>query len=168
MSTVNEVRQRVEARGHSHQSGAAQRAVVDERLETVLHDMTVDQLRRLQGTLYELLGDGLLSTDQFASTDIAETLEGQSKDVADWLRDRQTRDDAIKIVMLLGALAVAIAWLTYRNRPAPAQNILQVIHSVDEGHPYLLPIPRSDPCFCGSTTKFKNCHGRPPNAAPSW
>jgi uncharacterized protein YecA (UPF0149 family) len=139
-----------------------QRTVLDKRLELVLRDMAIDELRRLQETLYELIADGSFSIAQ-----IAETVEDQSNAVAAWLHFRDTRDEAVKVAMLLGALAVAIAWLTYRAKPAPTRSIQQVIESVDDGHPYLLPIPRSDPCFCGSGSKFKSCHGRPPNAAPA-
>jgi uncharacterized protein YchJ len=37
----------------------------------------------------------------------------------------------------------------------------------EEGHVYMLPVPRTDPCICGSHAKFKNCHGMPPVAAPA-
>ena len=36
--------------------------------------------------------------------------------------------------MICGALAVAIAWLTYRAKPAPTQSLQQVIENVDEKH----------------------------------
>jgi hypothetical protein len=138
-----------------------QRTALDERLAVVLRDMTIHELRRLQEPLHELIREGL------STVQIAEIVEGQSKEVAAWLRFRETRDEAAKVVMLLGALAVAIAWLTYRAKPAPTQSLQQVIENFDEGHPYLLPVPRCDPCFCGSGMKFKSCHGRPPNAAPA-
>jgi hypothetical protein len=147
---------------YDYELGTRHRTALDERLEVALRDMTIDELRRLQEPLHELIREGLFSTVQ-----IADVVEGQSREVAGWLRFRETRDEAVKVVMLLGALAVAIAWLTYRAKPAPTQSIQQVIQNVDEGHPYLLPIPRCDPCFCGSGTKFKGCHGRPPNAEPA-
>ncbi len=145
-----------------HPAISRQRLVLDERLGMALHRMTVDELLRLQETLHTLIREG-----QASGAQIAKTVESQSKDVATWLRFRGTRGDAATAVLLLGTLAVAIAWLTYRAKPAPTPSIQQAIDSIDEGHPYLLPIPRCDPCFCGSGTKFKNCHGRPPSAAPT-
>ena len=138
-----------------------QRLVLDERLAMALHRMTVDELRRLQETLHTLIREGNAS-----EAELAKTVECQSKDVGTWLRFRGTRAD-VATVVLLGTLAVAIAWLTHRGKPAPVPSIQQAIDNVDEGHPYLLPIPRCDPCFCGSGTKFKSCHGRPPSAAPA-
>ena len=123
--------------------------------------MTSDELRRLQVELYETHRMGLASAPQ-----IAKDLERQANDVATWLCDRETGDESIKPVMLLGAVAVAIAWWTHRSRPAPAHALQQAIDGVAAGESYLLPIPRCDPCFCGSATKFKWCHGRPPNAVP--
>ena len=152
----------IAAVGYYHPAISRQRTVLDERLGMALHGMTVDELRRLQETLHTLIREGPASAAQ-----IAKTVEGQSKDVATWLRFRGTRGDAAKVVLLLGTSSVAIAWLTYRAKPAPPPSIQQAIDSIDEGHPYLLPIPRCDPCFCGSGTKFKNCHGRPPSAAPT-
>ena len=152
----------IAAVGYYHPAISRQRTVLDERLGEALHGMTVDELRRLQETLHTLIREGQASEAQ-----ISKTVESQSKDVATWLRVRRTRGDATTAVLLLGTLAVAIAWLTYRAKPAPTPSIQQAIDSIDEGHPYLLPIPRCDPCFCGSATKFKNCHGRPPSAAPT-
>lgn len=136
-------------------------SVLDERLDAVLRGMTSDELRRLQTELYETLRIRLPSVEQ-----IAKGVESQSNGVASWLRARETGDESIKPVMLLGAVAVAIAWWTHRSRPAPAFDLQQVIGGVAAGESYLLPIPRCDPCFCGSATKFKCCHGRPPNAVP--
>jgi hypothetical protein len=152
----------IEAVSSYHLAISRRRIVLDERLGMALRDMTVDELRRLQETLHTLIRQGNASEAQ-----IAKAVESQSNDVATWLRFRRTGDDAATMELLLGTLAVAIAWLTYRAKPAPTRNIQQAIDSIDEGHPYLLPIPRCDPCFCGSGTKFKNCHGRPPSAAPT-
>jgi SEC-C motif len=145
-----------------HPAISRQRMVLDERLGMAICGMTVDELRRLQEALHTLIREGNASEAQ-----ITKTVESQSKDMVTWLRFRRTGDDAATVVLLLGALAVAIAWLTYRAKPAPAPSIQHAIDSIDEGHTYLLPIPRCDPCFCGSGTKFKNCHGRPPSAAPT-
>lgn len=141
--------------------------MLDERLQAALHDMTIGELRSVQATVYDMLGDGPLATNRLESADLANAVEPQSNVVADWLRTRQTRDGATKVLMLLGALAVAIAWWKYRDRPASIRDLRQAILLVDEGHPYLLPVPRCDPCFCGSNMRFKCCHGRPPNAVPA-
>ena len=152
----------IEAVRYHHPAVTRQRMVLDEHLAMVLHDMPIDDLRRLRETLHALTLEGMAS-----EVLIAKTVESQSKCAATWLRYRGTRSEAATELILLGTVAVAIAWLTYRATPAPTQSIRQAIDTIDEGHPYLLPIPRCDPCFCGSEIKFKNCHGRPPSAAPT-
>jgi hypothetical protein len=132
----------------------------DARLESILRRMTLDELNRLQDTLFEQLRAGLPSTEQ-----IAEALQRHDAGVAGWLRNRESDAAAVKVVMLLGALAVAIAWLTHRNMPAPTRRLQDAIARVSEDHVYMLPIPRSDPCFCGSGGRFRACHGKPPVAS---
>jgi hypothetical protein len=134
----------------------------DARVEAVLVRMTLDELSRMQDALLAELRTGMPSTEQ-----IAKALERQSVEVAAWFRFRQATGEAVKIVMLLGALAVAIAWLTHRHVPAPAHRLQDAMARVREDHVYMLPIPRSDPCFCGSGSRFRSCHGRPPLAAPA-
>ena len=134
----------------------------DARIESVLTAMTLEELSRLQDILLEQLRTGLPSSEQ-----IAKALERQSVEVAAWYRFRESPSDAVKVVMLLGALAVAIAWLTHRRTPAPTSRLQDAIARVREDHVYMLPIPRSDPCFCGSGGRFRACHGRPPVAAPA-
>jgi len=133
----------------------------DERVEAALVGMTLDELSRLQDALLGELRTGMPSGEQ-----IARALEGHSHDVAAWFRFRHT-GEAVKIVMLLGALAVAIAWQTHRHVPAPDHRLQDAMARVHEDHVYMLPIPRSDPCFCGSGSRFRSCHGRPPLARPA-
>ena len=133
----------------------------DARLETALCALTLDELGRLQETVLELLRDELPS-----STQIARAIDTDHHEVAAWFRFRQA-DDAVKALMLLGALAVAIAWLEHRHMPAPAGRLADVVARVDEGHLYMLPIPRTADCFCGSRARFKSCHGKPPVAVPA-
>jgi hypothetical protein len=135
---------------------------VDARLEAVLSRMTLDELNRLQDTLFEQLRTGLPSIEQ-----IAKALERQHVEVAAWFRFRESDGRGVKSMMLLGALAVAIAWMTYRGRPAPAGRLQDAIARICEDHVYMLPIPRSDPCFCGSGSRFRRCHGKVPLAAPA-
>lgn len=135
---------------------------VDAHVEAVLVEMTLDELSRLQDILLDQLRTGMPSTEQ-----IAKALERQSVEVAAWFRFRQSSGEAVKVVMLLGALAVAIAWLTHRHIPAPTRRLQDAMARVHEDHVYMLPIPRSDPCFCGSDRMFRACHGRPPVAAPA-
>ena len=124
--------------------------------------MTLVELSRMQDVLFEQLRTGLPSNDQ-----IAKLIEGHDADVAAWFRVRDSRGEAAKVVMLLGALAVEIAWQTHRHMPAPTPRIQDAIARVREDHVYMLPIPRSDPCFCGSGGLFRACHGRPPIAVPA-
>ena len=135
---------------------------VDAHVEGVLIEMTLDELSALQDVLLAQLRTGMPSTEQ-----IAKALERQSVEVAAWFRFRQSSGEAVKVVMLLGALAVAIAWLTHRHVPAPTKRLQDAMARVHEDHVYMLPIPRSDPCFCGSGSMFRACHGRPPVAAPA-
>jgi uncharacterized protein YecA (UPF0149 family) len=86
---------------------------------------------------------------------------------ASWFRFRRSTGEAVKVVMLLGALAVAMAWLTHRHMPAPTTRLQDAMARVREDHVYMLPIPRTDPCFCGSGGRFRACHGKPPMAAPA-
>jgi hypothetical protein len=132
----------------------------DERLETVLNSMTLDELNGLVSTLHQQLRDGLPPI-----THLAAALEHQNQDVASWLLSRETREDAVKVVMLLGALSVATAWMTFRRTAAPEQRLQYALATVSERHVYLLPIPRHHPCFCGSGVRFRGCHGKPPAAA---
>lgn len=134
----------------------------DAHVEAVLAGMTLDELSHLQDALLEELRTGMPSAEQ-----VAKVLEGQSVEVAAWFRFRQSTGEAVKVVMLLGALAVAIAWMTHRHVPAPAHRLQDAMARVREDHVYMLPIPRSDPCFCGSGSRFRSCHGRPPMAAPA-
>ena len=134
----------------------------DAHVEAQLVGMTLDELSHLQDVLLEELSTGMPSREQ-----IAKALERQSVEVAEWFRFRQTTGEAVKIVMLLGALAVAIAWMTHRHVPAPPNRLQEAMARVREDHVYMLPIPRSDPCFCGSGSRFRSCHGRPPLAAPA-
>jgi hypothetical protein len=138
------------------------RNVADAHLESVLNSMTLDELSSMQGILIEQLRRGLPSIEQ-----IAKALERQDVDVAAWFRFREAQEDAVKVVMLLGALGVAIAWRTQRNAPAPPQRLQDAIARICEDHVYLLPIPHSDPCFCGSGSRFRACHGKMPLAAPA-
>jgi hypothetical protein len=136
------------------------RNTADAHLESALNSMTSDELTSLQGTVIEQLRGGLPSIEQ-----LAKALERQDVDVAAWFRFREAQEDAVKVVMLLGALGVAIAWRTHRNAPAPPQRLQDAIARICEDHVYMLPIPRSDPCFCGSGSRFRACHGKVPLAA---
>jgi hypothetical protein len=142
--------------------GLAARNAADARLESALNAMTLDELSGLQGILIEQLGSGLPPVEQ-----VAKALERQDVDVAAWFRFREAQGDAVKVVMLLGALGVAIAWRTHRNAPAPPERLQDAIARICEDHVYMLPIPRSDPCFCGSGSRFRACHGKVPLAAPA-
>jgi hypothetical protein len=132
----------------------------DARVGSVLNGMTLDELSRMQDVLLEQLRLGLPPSEQ-----IADALERQSAEVAAWFRFRESTGEAVKVVMLLAALAVASAWMTHRQMPATIQRLQDAMASVHEDHVYMLPIPRDDPCFCGSGGRFRACHGRPPLAA---
>jgi SEC-C motif-containing protein len=134
----------------------------DAHLESALNRMTLRELGCLQDILIGQLGRGLPSIEQ-----IAKALERQDVEVAAWFRFREAQQDAVKVVMLLGALGVAIAWMTHRGAPAPPQRLRNAIARIGEDHVYMLPIPRSDPCFCGSGSRFRACHGKVPLAAPA-
>jgi hypothetical protein len=138
----------------------ASRNAADARLESVLNSLTLQELTGLQGILIEQLGGGLPPIEQ-----VAKALERQDVDVAAWFRFREAREDAVKLVMLLGALGLSIAWMTHRNAPAPTGRLQDAIARISEHHIYMLPIPRSDPCFCGSGSRFRACHGKLPMPA---
>lgn len=146
----------------SLQSTSIDARTSDARIERALRRMSLDQVNRLQDILLAQLRAGLPSSDR-----IATALGQESTEVAAWFRFREAPGQAVKVVMLLGALAVASAWMTHRGMPAPAPKLQDAIARVREDHVYMLPIPRSDPCFCGSSAQFKTCHGKPPMAAPS-
>ncbi|MDT5115736.1 MAG: hypothetical protein QOE30_1475 [Mycobacterium sp.] len=135
---------------------------VDARLEAALCRMPLDELNQLRDTLFERHRTGLPAIEQ-----IAKALELQDVDVAAWFRFRESDEEAVKSMMLLGAIAVAIAWMTYRGRPAPAGRLQDAIARICEDHLYMLPIPRSGPCFCGSGIRFRTCHGKIPLATPA-
>jgi hypothetical protein len=137
--------------------GLASRNAADARLESTLNSLTLQELTGLQGILIEQLGRGLPPVEQ-----VAKALERQDVDVAAWFRFREAREDAVKLVMLLGALGLSIAWMTHRNAPAPTGRLQDAIARISEDHIYMLPIPRSDPCFCGSGSRFRACHGKLP------
>jgi hypothetical protein len=123
--------------------------------------MTLEQLTRLRSTLSADLRFGLPPTSQ-----IADALEPLDDEVAAWLRVRESPDDAHRVVMLLAAITVAIAWMGSRQQPAPPGRLQEAIARVGDKHVYLLPIPRSGPCFCGSGNPFSSCHGVVPLRAP--
>jgi hypothetical protein len=77
------------------------------------------------------------------------------------------RGEAVEVVTLLVGLAVASAWMRRGGTPASTRRLQDAMARVREEHVYMLPIPRDDPCFCGSGSRFRACHGRPPNAAPA-
>jgi hypothetical protein len=124
--------------------------------------MTLDELKRLQGTLLEQLRTGLPTVEQ-----IAKALERQDVDVAAWFRSREAEGGAVKSMMLFGALAVAISWMTYRHAPAPPRRLQDAIARIGNDHVYMLPIPQDSPCFCGSGSRFRACHGKVPLTTPA-
>ena len=134
----------------------------DARVESALRRMSAEDLGRLQDVLLGQLRGGLPDTEQ-----LARAVEPQSAAVAAWLRFREVPDEAVRVVMLLAALAVGVAWWTHRHSPAPVPRLQDAIARVREDHVYMLPIPRSEPCFCGSGARFRGCHGKPPLAAPA-
>lgn len=144
---------------HAGPTSGSQNAA-DARLEAALRRMTLDELNRLQHTMFEQLRDGLPSNEQ-----ITKALERQDVEAGAWFHSRESEGQAVKAMMFLGALAVAIAWMTYRGRPAPARRLQDAIARTSTAHVYMLPIPRSDPCFCGSGALFRTCHGQPPVAS---
>jgi hypothetical protein len=145
-----------------HMPAPGSRNTVDANVESALSRMSSDELSRLQDILLGQLRMGLPSSEQ-----IAKALERESTEVAAWFRFREAPGEAVKVIMLLGALAVATAWMTHRHMPAPVPRLQDAIARVREDHVYMLPIPRSEPCFCGSGARFRGCHGKPPMAAPA-
>ncbi|MET0475778.1 MAG: SEC-C metal-binding domain-containing protein [Mycobacterium sp.] len=123
--------------------------------------MTIEELTHLRSTLCAELCFGLPPAAQ-----IAEVLAPLSEDVALWFRTRESPSEAHRVTMLLAALAVAIAWMGSRQRPAPVRRLQEAIARVSDKHLYLLPIPHGGPCFCGSGTRFSECHGIVPLRAP--
>jgi hypothetical protein len=134
----------------------------DAQLVAALQRMDLADLAGLQQTLHQELRD-----HGSTNASLATALGAHSIEVAVWLRFQQYSDDSDKVVMLLGAVAVAIAWMTYRNSPASTSNLHQTMATIREGRVYMLPVPRTDPCICGSHSNFKSCHGMPPVAAPA-
>lgn len=128
---------------------------VDARLESALQGRSLGELRDVQNLLLRSAGDG--SAADAVATHVPE--------VARWLRERGDDDSDAKTFMLLGAVALALAWLTHRSRPAPTNRLRQALATIDDGHAYMLAIPRSGPCFCGRDSQFRYCHGQPPVAA---
>ena len=146
----------------AYDRAAASRHAADAGVESALRRMSVEELSRLQDVLLGQLRTGLPSTEQ-----LARAVESESLDVAAWFRFREAPDEAVRVVMLLAALAVGVAWRTHRHSPAPVPKLQDAIARVREDHVYMLPIPRSEPCFCGSGARFRGCHGKPPLGAPA-
>jgi hypothetical protein len=132
--------------------------LIDAHLESALRAMTLVELTTLQESLQHL-HRSFLTVHQ-----VAGLLTNHAPAVAHWLHSRGGCDDTTKATMLLAALAVAIVWQTYRDRCAPANELRRAIQRVETGVAYTLPIPRHKPCFCGSDTRYRDCHGHPPIA----
>jgi hypothetical protein len=132
--------------------------LIDAHLEAALSAKTLVALAVLQKSLQHLHGSGL-TVDH-----MTELTANHTPAVAHWLHARGGCDETTKATMLLGAVAVAIVWQTYRMRPAPAGELRRAIQRIESGVAYTLPIPRHKPCFCGSGTRFRDCHGHPPIA----
>jgi hypothetical protein len=128
---------------------------VDARLESALQRCSPGELLDVQALVLRM------RADRSAADDVAAGLP----DVTRWLQERGDRDSDAKTFMLLGAVALALAWLTHRARPAPTDRLRQALTTIGDGHAYMLAIPRSGPCFCGSDSQFRYCHGQPPVAA---
>ncbi|WP_237570026.1 SEC-C domain-containing protein [Mycolicibacterium lacusdiani] len=134
----------------------------DEQLVAALERMALAELVALQRVLHDELRTGRPTTAILAKAAGAHSIE-----VAVWLRFHANHTESAKLAMLLGTLAVSIAWRTYRGTPAPDTTLRQAMTIIEEGRVYMLPVPRTDPCFCGSRATFKSCHGMPPVAAPA-
>jgi hypothetical protein len=134
----------------------------DSQLIAALNQMTLAELMSLQDALNNALGSGHVTTTAWA-----QAIDGHSTEAAIWLCSHPYRDEESKLVILLATLAVAIAWMTYRKSPASESDLQQAMGTARDGHAYMLPIPRGDPCFCGSRAKFRLCHGMPPVAEPA-
>ncbi len=134
----------------------------DVPVESVLNGMTLDQLGAVQDTLFEQLRAGLPPAER-----IADALERESAGVAKWFRLQALRGEAVEVVTLLVGLAVASASMQHGGTPASTRQLHAAMARVREEHVYMLPIPRDDPCFCGSGSRFRACHGRRPIAAPA-
>jgi SEC-C motif-containing protein len=134
----------------------------DVRVESVLNGMTLEQLGAVRDTLFEQLRTGLPPADR-----IADALEPESAEIANWFRLQALRGEAVEVVTLLVGLAVASASMEHGGMPASTRRLQEAMARVRKEHVYMLPIPRDDPCFCGSGSRFRVCHGRPPVAAPT-
>jgi SEC-C motif len=136
----------------------------------VFHDLEFESLCTLRDALHTLLRDVLhaaLVDDTPSVADVADIVAIYSIGTAEWVRSREGDEPTDVVMMLLSAVAVAIAWWTHRHMRPPVESIRTIVSSIDNGDAYLLPIPRSEPCFCDSGLRFKACHGRPPVANPA-
>lgn len=138
------------------ESTALESDLHDARLESALQTSGLDGLCAVQEALQQLHRDGLTVAQ------MAVALQDHSADIALWLASRSSRDDTVKVTMLLAALSVAIAWQRYRFRSVPLKDVRRAIERIDAGVTYTLPIPRHKPCFCGSDDPYRKCHGQPP------
>lgn len=130
--------------------------LTDAGLESALGSYSLAELHAVQDSLQKMHRDG------HTVGQIVVAIQKDSADVAVWLSTPDHRHDADKVMMLLAALAVAIAWQTYRARPADPGGLLHAIERIESGVAYTLPIPRHKSCFCGSEDRYRDCHGRPP------
>lgn len=129
------------------------------RLQAAIRAHTPAELTHIQGVLQQLNHKG------HNVAQISDSLRDESAEIGRWLVHSDSREDADKVLVLLAALAVAIAWQTYRARPASADDLLYAFERMESGVAYTLPIPRHKPCFCGREDRYRDCHGRPPMAA---
>jgi hypothetical protein len=104
---------------------------------------------------------------------VAESVESASPGLASWIRTKANENQGVlslvQILLWIVSILLTIGQLT--DKAAPPSNvtnnqtiITQTIQKLDNGEAVNNPpIPRRQPCFCGSGKRYKNCHGRHPD-----
>jgi hypothetical protein len=137
------------------------------RLQVIFQAMTPDQLHAVRDSLQALLTqpDATIGT-------VAESVESASPGLATWIRtksnDNQGVLNLVQILLWIVSILLTVAQLL-TDRAAPPPNVTnnqtiinQTIQKLDNGEAVNdPPIPRRQPCFCGSDKLYKNCCGRP-------
>lgn len=140
--------------------GTYEAAVVDGRIQAILHDMTPAELLALRESVAMALQAPGSSVNEMASA-----IEKHSGWLATLVRSKENRAEVYAILsVLLAVISILLSVHQSGSAPTPPQ-IHQTIYDVQVGQYHDLPIPRRGPCFCGSEKRYKNCHGKAPSQA---
>ncbi|WP_155854334.1 SEC-C metal-binding domain-containing protein [Arthrobacter sp. MA-N2] len=148
---------------HNELNGSFESKRDDSGLRMVFHRLSLSELHELRDKL-QVLAESPGTTMDEASAAVAPI----SKGLAAWLSNRENRDEIrTTLTLLLAGVGVVIAAMTYAKSTTPAPAVVEkVVVQLESGAATSPDLPRRAPCWCGSGSRFKNCHGRSAVTAP--